>query len=140
MALDAEAAVRDWVNANTALVGDGKPLTRGAYLKLLRSPYGGTYAYLSVIGGTPRQVVAERVAKPFVRARIGAQIFGTTKESAAAAAVAYCNAVEALLVGPTPMGTAAVCLFADAISGPLELAFGPEVRYAVDCDFILRPV
>jgi hypothetical protein len=140
MAVDATGAVRDWVNSlTTDLVGMGNPLQLGAHPAPLRSPAKGAYAKLLRVGGS-RELTVER---PFDRARISATICGLTIESTAAAAAAYCTAVEALALGgaATPMGDLVVCQVVDDITGPIELppesGSTLEYRALVDADFYL---
>ena len=139
MAVDAEGAVRDWINGRTDLAGEGMPLTHGAHLGRLRSPASGTYAYLLRIGGT-RALTAER---PVDQARISATVYGTTKETACLAATAYTTALEELDGIPTRMGPLAVCVTVDNISGPLPIddheTNREQYRYVVDADFYLWP-
>lgn len=139
MVVDAEAAVRAWINSRTAdLVGVGHPLQLGAHLNRPRSPGRGAYAWLSRVGGTPG-LTAET---PVDLARISAAIYAPTKESAANAAVAYANALHALHVGAgrTVMGDA-VCVAVDSISGPLWVDDSEgnheQYRYLVDAEFAL---
>jgi hypothetical protein len=135
--IDAEPAVRAWINAQATLVGAGNPLPKGAQLRALRSPYQGAYALLSIVGGTGSELTAE---VDFQRARISAEIRGTKKEAAARGAVAYANALLSVRK-PTQMGSA-VCQFVDpsAITGPVDLsAIDNEPRYLVDADFYFRP-
>ena len=140
MWVDAEGAVREWVNSRTVdLVGQGNPILLGAHLDRLRSPARGVYVWLLRVGGG-QALTAER---PADRARISASIYGLTKESAAAAAVAYANALEQLQGRPTPMGPSAVCLTVDSITGPLATdpaqVSEDRFRYLVDADFYLVP-
>jgi hypothetical protein len=137
VAVDAEGAVRDWVNSLQDLVGQGRPLQLGAHLGRLRSPGRGAYAYLLRVGGTPG-LTAER---PLDQARISATIFAPTKEIACAGAVAYANALETLDGRPTPMGPAVVCQTVDNITGPVATdeheSNREQYRYLVDADFVL---
>lgn len=138
MAVDAEGAVRDWINTQTtALVGVGNPLQLGAFLDRLRSPAKGAYALISRVGGS-RSLTAER---PFDLAMISASIYGTTKKDACDAAVAYVNALEALDGHRTPMGETVVCQAVDNIFGPVaidgSLTGEEQFRYLVDCEFHL---
>lgn len=137
MAVDAEGAVRDWINSRTDLVGQGRPLQLGAHLGRLRSPGRGSYALLLRVGGTGA-LTAER---PVDQARISATIYGTTKETAAQAAVAYANAVQELDGRPTAMGPLVVCNTVDNLSGPLAIddtdTNREQYRYVVDADFYL---
>lgn len=134
--VDAEEAVRSWINSLTStLVGEGKPLAKGAHLHELRGAATVCYALLSLIGGSP-SLSAEN---PDHRARISASLFGPTKESATAAAVAYANALLTLDGRPTAM-TGATCLICDpdSISGPLWSPDRAGPRVLVDADFLLR--
>lgn len=139
MVVDAEAAVRAFINSRTGdLVGVGHPLRLGAYLNRLRSPGSGAYAYLTRVGGTP----ALTAEQPVDQARVSAAIYAPTKDIAAAAATAYATLLHALSLGGarTPMGEA-VCLTVDNISGPLFIddseSNHEQVRYLVDADFVL---
>lgn len=137
MAVDAEGAVREWINSLTEnLVGPGNPLQLGAHFERLRSPARGSYALLYRIGGGDA-LTAEH---PYDQARISATIYGATKASACAAAVAYANAVKAVNGRPVVMGDA-VCQVVDNVAGPQALdrdgSGATEYRYLVDCDFFL---
>lgn len=139
MVIDAEAAVRDFINSRTGdLVGVGHPLQLGAFLNRLRSPGKGAYAYLTRVGGTP----ALTAEQPIDQARISAAIYAPTKEIASAAANAYASVLHTLSLGGhrTPMGDA-VCLVVDGISGPLLVddteSNHEQVRYLADADFLL---
>jgi len=141
MAVDAEGAVKDWLNSRNDLVGRSNAIPLGAHLTLLRSPGSGAYAYLQVIGGT-RALAAER---PVHAARISAQFRGTTRETAMHAAVAYATALEALDGVPTPMGPGVVCHTVADVSGPLLPTDEHESNrerwvVVVDADFYLQAV
>lgn len=134
--VDAERAVADWVNSLTdTLVGVGKPVAKGAHLHELRGAASSCYALLSLVGASP-SVSPEN---PDHRARISASIYGTTKEAATTAALAYADALITLDGRPQPM-TGAVCLVVDpdSISGPLWLPDLAGPRLLVDADFYLR--
>lgn len=135
MAVDAEAAVRDWVNGRTDLVGPGSPIQLGAHLGHgLRSPGRGAYVLLLRVGGV-RALTAER---PFDQARISATFRGTTKEMAANAAIAYVTALEGLSGAPVAMGPLVVCHVVDNITGPTAIDDGSaEYRYLADAEFVL---
>lgn len=132
MALDVEGIIRDWINTRDDLVGESKPLTRGAHLKRLRSQ--GIYALILSVG-TPVNLTAER---PIGRARISATIYASTKKAAANAAVAYATILEGLKGFPEKAGDYKI-LVVDNISGPLpiddQLTTREEFRYLVDADF-----
>lgn len=133
--VDAEAALRDWVNAQGTLVGQGNPLPKGAHLHELRGAANTCYALLSVVTGG----VALGAEDPDHRARVSASIYGPTKEAATAAAVAYANALTGL-TGPVAM-TGASCLLidSDSITGPLWSPDRVGPRLLVDADLYLRP-
>jgi hypothetical protein len=130
------AAVRAWVNTNTALVGPGRPLAQGAYLEPPRSPGAGAYALLSRVGRAGDLVAEETVDSP----RITATILAGTLEAAEAAAVAYANAVDSLRGVRAQMGNVS-CLVADNITGPLYIdlhrSTQEQYQFLVDADFYL---
>ncbi|MFD6565391.1 hypothetical protein [Micromonospora profundi] len=134
--VDAERAAADWINSLTgSLVGVGNPLAKGAFLHEMRGAASACYALLSVIGGSPT-ISPEN---PDHRARISASIYGTTKEAATTAALAYANALLTLDGRPQPM-TGAVCLVVDpdSISGPLWSPDRGGPRLIVDADFYFQ--
>jgi hypothetical protein len=137
--VEAEGAVRAWLNARADLVGQGKPIQLGAHLTRLRSPGRGAYAYLLRVGGLPA-LTAER---PVDQARISVTLYAPTKETAALAATAYASALHVLSLGgpPVPMGPNALCRVVDNITGPTavddHLSQREQHRYVVDADFFL---
>jgi len=132
--VDAEGAVKSWINANTSLSGPGTPLPKGAQLHRLRSPYQGAYIWLRRVGGTKAPKLAEVTLD---RARVSAMIFGVSLEAAAVAATAYANAIDAIRT-KTTMGSA-TCEFVANITGPMDTTTNQdEPRYLVDADFYLR--
>lgn len=132
MALDAEGILKDWINTRSDLVGPGKPLTRGAFLKRIRSQ--GVYAHLITVG-TPNDLTAETSVG---RARISATFYAATKKASSDAAVAYASILESLNGSPERAGDYRI-LIVDNISGPLpiddQLTTREEFRYLVDADF-----
>lgn len=132
MAVDAEGIVRGWINSRSDLVGPGKPLERGAFLKRLRSQ--GIYAHILTVG-TPVDLTAERSVG---RARISATIYASTKKAASDAAVAYTSVLESINGAPEKAGDYKI-LIVDNITGPLpiddQLTTREEFRYLVDADF-----
>lgn len=132
--LDVEGAVKDWVNAQTALVGPGHPLELGAHLKRLRSPYRGSYALLSRVGGGPDP--GEEVNLD--RARISASVYGITKNTAAAAATAYANALAAAAITPVIPVTGGRLMTVTDLSF-VYVPDGDEERYLVDALFHCQP-
>jgi hypothetical protein len=140
--VDAEAAVRAWINGNPILTGGtAPPLTQGAHLKRLDSVRG-CYVHLLLIATTDGALTAE---VPVGRARISGTVYGGKKDVAALGALAYANELWALvkLSGfPVTMG-AATCRAIDNITGPLGLddyeTSHEQYRYLVDADFYLTP-
>lgn len=131
--VDAEGAWRDYVNTLAGdLVGTGFPLARGAFLKRLRSPAKGAYAYLMDIGGDDQWTDYGTTSR-----RISAQIFGNTKAQAADAAIAYANTLRRTrrvqLVPGVFLHTVA------GITGPLYTPDADEERYLVDADLYVQP-
>ncbi|MFB4306987.1 hypothetical protein [Actinomadura sp. GTD37] len=137
MAVDAEGAVKDWLNSRLDLVGHGNAIPLGAHLNRLRSPGKGAYAYLQLINGT-RALAAEA---PVHAARVSAMFYGTTRETASYAAVAYATALEALDGVPTPMGPGVLCHTVADVTGPVPRDEHDSNReqwvYIVDGDFYL---
>lgn len=132
MALDMEYIVKTWINTRSDLVGQGRPLVRGAHLKVIRSQ--GSYAFIISVG-TPNDLMAER---PISRARISATIYASTKQASASAAVAYASVLETLNGVPEKAGDYTI-LIVDNITGPVpiddQLTTREEFRYLVDADF-----
>jgi hypothetical protein len=139
--VDAEGAVKDWINANAALTsGDGRPLTLGAHLNRMAS-IRGTYAHLVLIN-TSSGMTAET---PVGIARISATVYGQTKSLAQRGAMALANELETIKhnARPVSMGTGAVCLMVDNITGPAAVddteTTREQWRYLVDSDYHLIP-
>ncbi|MER7131255.1 hypothetical protein [Streptosporangium saharense] len=125
--------VREWINGLDTLVGPGRPLSRGAFRQMPRSPADGAYAVLSRIGRASDLVAEDTIDSP----RISASIYAGTDEAAELAAVAYCNALDALRGAPSAMGDAR-CLVVEDIVGPLYVEDSDqEHRYLVDASFFL---
>lgn len=138
---DAEAVVRDWVNSLTAVVGQGRPLVKGATLDRLRGAASVAYVLVSQVGGGE----ALNQESPIQRAIISGQIFGPSKERARVGADAYADALSSLNGRPVRLTNAGKygvvdLLFADSISGPLWAPDRSEPRYIVDCTLYLTPV
>ena len=135
-AVDLEGLLRTWLNSLTGaggLVGAGNPIAAGVHLRRLRSPFKGSYVMLSSVG-TPLPLNEERTTGQL---RITASVYGVTKESAAAAAYAYLNRLQAIPADrPTvTLGSVTARLItADGFSGPLYLPDVDEERYLVDAD------
>lgn len=136
--VDAEGAVRAWLNGLLELVGPGNPIALGAFEEdPLRSPASGAYVLLARVGGTS----ALTAEAPVDRARISGQVYGETKQVAKLAAYAYANALAGLDGTPTPMGEHAICKVVDSIAGPSYVddhaTTRERHRYLVDADFYL---
>lgn len=132
----AVTAVLKWINGNQQLAGRGRPLSRGAYRQLPRSPADGTYVLLYRIDGFDA-LTAER---PADAARIAGVVYGPDDEAAETAAVAYANAVLALTGQPVQMD-GATCLVADDVVGPQFIdnraGNGEQYAYQVDATFFM---
>lgn len=117
MAIAAEAAIRAWINSRTDLVGEGNPLSRGAYLQSQRSPADGPYCVLIREMGTDPDIVAEPGGPQ--ACRITAHVFAGTEQAAELAAQALLQAWQGLSGNPQPAGdTGAVILTAAGFSAP----------------------
>jgi len=131
--VDAEGALRDWINSVSGLTGQGNPISLGAHLKPLRSPASGSYVRLLLLTSSP-ELTAER---PIGRARVSGTIIGGTKEAASKAATAYANQLASLKGEPVLMGSC-LCLIADNIVGPQAIndqdTDKNQYRYLVDAD------
>jgi hypothetical protein len=144
VAVSAELAIRDWINANRVLVGPGRPLPKGAYLngRQPRSPAVGAYCLLIREPGTPGGIVAED--REPSRARITAHVYAGTVDSAEAAAVALANAFQGLTGCPEPCGDSGVrVLVADNFSDPgyvpMPAAGGEQHMFTTSADFLFAP-
>lgn len=138
MSIPAESAVRAWINA-LPIVGDGNPLSRGAYLREQRSPADGAYA---VIMRTPQGVTAPVAEDDQVdTARMTCTVYAGTEQSAEEAAAALMTAIAALNGRPEPCGgSGVVVLVTDNRTGPSYAGFAPEGEnhaFQVGADFVL---
>jgi hypothetical protein len=130
--VDAEGLMVTWLNTLTAsLVGNTRPINRGFFFELQRSPGKDSYAVLTRIGGLD----GYGAEAPADMARLSCSIFSTTKVAAAAGAVAYANALRTLsTLKPIIEGTR--IRLADNVTGPLwvpnPLKTAPQ--YLVDAD------
>jgi hypothetical protein len=134
---DALGLVKDWVNAQTAtLVGAGKPMPGGAFLRPQTSRTGGPFAVLSLVGGGEGTLSAEH---PGQAARISAVVYGSTLEAVSLAAAAYANAIAKMRGVPPGQAGVGLLLFAANITGPLQVPDQHDrPRQAVDADFYLQ--
>jgi len=138
MSITAEAAIRAWVTT-LPIVGEGNPLSRGAYLQEQRSPADGAYTVLARAPEGGRSVVAEDGTVNV--ARIVFQVYAGTEQAAELAAVALLDHIERLNGCPELCGTEAVkILVTDNRSGPFYLGLQPEREnhaFQVNADFVL---
>lgn len=132
--VDAGGAVKEWINSLATLVGPGNPLPLGASLKQREGAASSAYAFLlelpaSLWGGEEH---------PSMRARVSAQLYGPTRQSASDAAMAYAEALMTLMQGArVTLAESGVTLAgADAVDGPQWFPDGEEPRYIVDADFL----
>lgn len=141
MSIAAEAAIRAWVNSKTALVGAGRPLSNGAYLRQQRSPDSGAYLVLARVPGG-QDLVAEQDPGALDTARIAASIYAGTEEAAENAAAAYATAVQDLTGNPEPCpGTGVRVLVSDNVTAPAYVPqpadTGEPYCFTVTADFVL---
>jgi hypothetical protein len=139
MSVAAQSAIRAWINASP-LVGDGNPLSRGAYLREQRSPADGSYCVLSRNSEGVGDLVAEDAV--FTRARIQALVYAGTEEAAETSAAALRSAFEALQGLPALCGTTGIkIMVAENHIGPLLIPIAPDSGeiycFQVGADFIL---
>ncbi len=131
--LDAEQATKDLVNGLVALVGAGNPLVKGAHLQILHGDFV-AYAEIQVTGGG----AALSAENPDHRSSVTFLVRGRTRESAAGAAVALANALEAMTGAGSPAGDSARCLVADNVTAPIYLPEQAGPRYQVTADLFFR--
>jgi len=140
VAVAAEAAIRAWINSRADLVGEGNPLSGGAYLLQQRSPEGVTYAVISRQSEGVTNVVAEDGAVG--SARIQCLVFAGTQDVAEAAGKALRAEFETLTGCPEACGDTGVrVLVSDNWLGPFAIAPPPDsgeiYAYQVNADFLL---
>lgn len=142
MAVAATAAIREWINTRSGLTGQGKPLSRGAFLdgEAIRSPAHGAYAIIARDAGGTSAVVAEDYGVS--AARITAHVKAGTIQAAEAAAVALCNAFQSLTGCPEPCGSTGVTvLVAGDFAEPGYVAVpgsgGEQFEFTTGASFIL---
>jgi hypothetical protein len=125
-----ETPVRDWINSDTALVGNGTgddaPLNAGAFTLAQRSPAFGAYA---VITRDP----AAQVAGPFAEDstiggyRVAFDCYAGTVDKAEAAAAAVTDKLLALRGCPEPLADSGlVVLVSDNVTGPVWVPQPPD--------------
>jgi len=145
MTVQAEKAVRAWVNSRTDMVGYPPgapgPLGHGAFLIGQKFPSGGAFAVISRANGPAQQMVAEDTGE-IDCAQVLAEIFGATQAAAETAAAAYATAVRGLTGAPVAMGDSGVtCMVADNVTGPMDISVPPDqgelYLFHVTADFYL---
>jgi hypothetical protein len=132
--VDAGGAVKEWVNTYPGLAGAGAPIPMGASLKQRDGAASVPYVYLLEL---PASLWAG-AETPSMRARVSAQVYGPTKESASDAAKAYAEALLTLVLGTRTIlpGVGATLVGADNVDGPQWFPDGEEPRYIIDADFL----
>ena len=135
--VNALGAVAGWINGRSALVGEGRPLQKGAHFKRLRGAAVATYALLEEQLASRRS--DDSPENPDQLAVIEAQVYGGTREAATAAAVALCAELEAGLSGTPAVVGDALLKVADDIQGPAWFADGIVPRLIVQFTVRLSP-
>jgi hypothetical protein len=144
--VQAEAAIRAWINTNPALVDpagddDDRPLARGAYLRSQRSPADGPYVVLARTppgGGEPGGVAEP--APELDQARFTFQVYAGTELAAEHGAVALLTALQALTGDPAPAGSTGVVILAHGLlTGPTFIPAPASEQYCfmVTADLLL---
>lgn len=139
--VDAVGAARTWINSRTAtLVGVGKPLQKGAYLRDHDGTADVCYAVLTMLPATTNGGGAE---SPQMFARISASVYGPTLEAITNASVALADEISTHLAGQwttvtVPSGQVQIWA-GDDISGPSDLPDGNLPRHIVDFTLVMQP-
>lgn len=135
---DAVGAVKAWINSRTAtLVGEGRPLQKGAEAKQLVGAAPACYAFLS-LAGTSQFGGAEN---PDSAARVQAQIYGPSTLAVALAAAALADEVTTQLAGRwVDVPGVARMYVADEVAGPADLPDADLPRQVVDFTVVLTPL
>jgi hypothetical protein len=141
MSANAETAIRAWVNTRQDLVGNGGPLSGGAYLRSQRSPASGAYAVMVRQAAPATRMVAEDPDPSL--ARVQALCYAGTAPLAEQAATALATAWMSLSGLPEPCGdTGVTVLVSDNLTGPsavpLPADSGEAYCFQVGADFVLR--
>lgn len=134
---DAAGAMRLWILSRTAtLVGVGNPLQLGAHLKRIDGGQAAAYALLEELPGSRSLDSAEN---PDMMATISAQVYGGTRETATAAAVALAEELSTQLQGVPASVAGALILAVDDIQGPTWAPDADVPRLLVQFTVRLRP-
>ncbi len=134
--VDATLAACTWVNAQTALVGTGKPLSAGAHRDPQGSPSAGAVAHATSVSTTQDDSEA-----PITNVLVSFAVYALTDAAASRGATALANHLSTCDGDPVTVG-AAVLLCVERITGPSRLpATGgrSDNRYLVDALFNLTP-
>jgi hypothetical protein len=138
MSVPAEQAVRAWINGLTGLVGDGNPLSGGAYTLSQRSPADGAYG---IVARNPEGVPGALIAEDseVMTARVQVQVFAGTSQAAENAAGALRDEIDRLNGRPEPCGDLPyLVLVTDNRNGPFYVPGTPEeFCFQVGADFVL---
>lgn len=140
--VDAVGAARNWINSRTAtLVGQDKPLTKGAYLRDHEGAADKCYCVLTLLPGTQASGAAE---SPQMYARVEAQVYGPTIEAITHASIALADEIVTGLAGQWTTvdlgnGAAAQIWAGDDVTGPSDLPDGNLPRHIVDFTLIMQP-
>jgi hypothetical protein len=142
MSVAAQDAIRAWVNARPDLVGDGMPLSRGAYLREQKSPADGGYTVIQRGSEGTTDVVAEDSTSLGV-ARMQCLCYAGTETAAEQAAKALRQAFEGLNGSPELCGATGVyVMVAFNHLGPIAIPHigttGEQFCFQVNADFLLR--
>jgi hypothetical protein len=138
VSVPAEQAVRAWINGLPNLVGEGHPLSRGAYTLSQRSPADGAYGIVARNPeGQPSGVVVED--SEVTVARVQVQVFAGTTEAAEDAAGALRDEIDRLNGRPEPCGAGPwLVLVTDNRNGPFYVpGVNEEFCFQVGADFVL---
>ena len=134
--VDATEAACTWVNAQTTLVGKGKPLSAGAHSDPQGSPSAGAVAHATTVSTTGDDSEA-----PITSALVPFAVYAITDAAARRAATALANHLLTCDGDPIQVGDA-VLLCVERITGPSRLpAAGgrSDNRYLVDALINVTP-
>jgi hypothetical protein len=135
--VDAERAVKDWINGQDDLSGPGRPLVKGATLARLQGALSTTYALVTRTGGG----AAFGAEAPHWRAAMMAQVYGPSKETAGRAADALAVALVTRLAGaPAVLPGVGTIMVVDNLTGPTWTPDFDEPRYTVAFDVYLATI
>lgn len=138
MSIAAEPALRDWITSRD-IVGEGKPLSNGAFLVEQRSPQYGAYAVIARMGLPVTSPVAED--NSISMAHLECSVYAGTQEASEKAAAALRSEFETLTGSPQKCGTTGiVILVAENFAGPSHVPVAQDGEiycYQVSADFLL---